>query len=81
MTIDIKAAPDETPIMPGSAIGLRITACNNTPDTDKAAPANIAIIMRGRRKSLIISTFSFVPVKSPFINSTADISMLPVTAE
>ena len=64
-SMDINPAPAETPIIPGSANGLRITACNSTPATDKAAPANRAIRIRGSRKSLMIATSSFVPVKSP----------------
>src|SRR5699024_5275970 len=74
-------APDDTPIIPGSARGLRITACNNTPDTAKAAPANSEMIIRGNRKSFMITTFSLVSVNRPFIRSTADTSILPVIAE
>src|SRR5699024_12793668 len=74
-------APDDTPIIPGSARGLRITACNNTPDTAKAAPANSEMILRGNCKSIMITTFSLVSVNRPFIRSTADTSILPVIAE
>ncbi|MNH35892.1 hypothetical protein D3C79_966330 [compost metagenome] len=49
------AAPEDIPITPASANGLRITDCNRTPETDNAAPANRATIMRGNRKSRIAS--------------------------
>src|SRR5699024_12229789 len=78
---DTNAAPDDTPIIPGSASGLRITACNNAPDTDKAAPANNPMIIRGKRKSLITSTSFEPPVNKPFTKSIIDTSILPVTAE
>src|SRR5699024_762721 len=78
---DRKPAPEDTPIIPGSARGLRITACRRTPETARAAPANNEIIILGKRKSLMISTFSFVPVNKPLISSTADTSILPVIAE
>src|SRR5699024_4850677 len=80
ITIVINPAPEETPIIPGSASGFRMTACNNTPDTAKAAPANKDIIIRGNRKSLIIATLLSVPVNSHFINSIDVISILPVLA-
>src|SRR5690625_573572 len=81
MIIDINAAPEDTPMIPGSANGLRMTACKSTPDTARAAPANNEMIILGKRRSFIICTFSFVSVNSPFINSIADTSILPVTAE
>src|SRR5690625_4991204 len=79
--IEINAAPEDTPMMPGSANGLRMTACKSTPDTARAAPANNEMIILGKRKSFIICTFSFVSVNNPLINSIADTSILPVTAE
>src|SRR5699024_5070452 len=78
---DTNAAPDDTPIIPGSASGLRMTACNSAPDTDKAAPVNNPMIIRGKRKSLITSTSFELPVNKPFTRSNIDTSMLPVTAE
>ena len=44
-------APALTPMMPGSASGLRIAACKSTPATAVAAPPAIAMRMRGRRMS------------------------------
>ena len=49
------AAPEDIPIIPASARGLRMTDCNKTPETDNAAPAKIATIIRGKRKSRIAS--------------------------
>src|SRR5690625_7525429 len=37
--IDINPAPDDTPIIPGSASGFFTTACSNVPETDNMAPA------------------------------------------
>lgn len=44
-----KAAPAETPIIPGSAIGLRKAAWKKAPLTDNIAPAIKAVMIRGRR--------------------------------
>lgn len=49
------AAPDEIPMIPASASGLRMTDCSSTPDTDSAAPANNATIIRGKRRSRMAS--------------------------
>src|SRR5690625_3193942 len=51
--IDMKLAPDDTPIIPGSASGFLTTACSSAPETDNMAPAKIAMIIRGNRRSLI----------------------------
>ena len=42
-------APAETPRIPGSASGLRVTACIVAPDTDSAAPTSNASTVRGTR--------------------------------
>src|SRR5690606_37331500 len=55
--IVVNAAPAETPIIPASAKGFLITACNNTPETAKAAPVNNETMILGKRRSLITSTF------------------------
>ena len=44
-------APELMPMMPGSASGLRMAACNSTPDTAVAAPPTRAMKMRGNRRS------------------------------
>src|SRR5690554_2491135 len=46
-----KAAPDETPIKPGSANGLRNKPCKTAPDKASALPTNAANNSRGRRSS------------------------------
>src|SRR5690625_3368047 len=76
-----KAAPEDTPIIPGSARGFLITACNKTPDTARAAPATRETIILGNRKFFTISTFSMSPVNRPLISSTEVTSILPVVAE
>src|SRR5699024_8181305 len=57
-----------------------MTACNNTPDTAKAAPANKDIIIRGNRKSLIIATLLSVPVNCPFIIYAAKTGSIEITS-
>ena len=47
----VKLAPLEIPIIPGSASGFFNTAWNNTPETAMAAPANIEMMIRGKRRS------------------------------
>ena len=46
-----RLAPELTPIIPGSASGFFITACNKTPDTAVAAPPSIAMKILGNRRS------------------------------
>src|SRR5690625_6100962 len=58
--IDINPAPDDTPIIPGSASGFFTTACSNVHETDNMAPAKIAIIILGSCRYLINFTSSFV---------------------
>ena len=43
-------APADTPMVPGSARGLRITAWSNAPAADSAAPTRRAKSTRGRRR-------------------------------
>src|SRR5690625_2200435 len=43
------AAPEETPVTPGSANGLRKTACMTTPTPASAPPTSIATTIRGSR--------------------------------
>ena len=47
----VKLAPLEISIIPGSASGFFNTAWNNTPETAMAAPANIEMMIRGKRRS------------------------------
>src|SRR5687768_3240727 len=44
-----KAAPALTPRMPGSANGLRVSACISAPDRPRAAPVARPRAVRGRR--------------------------------
>ena len=81
MNIDIKPAPAEIPMTPASASGLRITACSNAPATDNAAPAKIAIIIRGKRKSLMTAKSAFCSPNNARINSPSPMLTLPVVAE
>jgi len=45
------AAPPETPMMKGSASGLRSKTCINTPASASTPPAAKAVSVRGRRSS------------------------------
>ena len=45
------AAPDEMPMTPGSASGLRNTPCMTTPAVASAAPTSTAMSSRGTRMS------------------------------
>jgi hypothetical protein len=46
-----RAAPPDTPRTPGSASGLRVTACTSVPARASAAPAHRAASTRGIRVS------------------------------
>lgn len=46
-----RLAPLDTPMIPGSASGLRMTACSSAPETASAAPPTMAMKMRGKRRS------------------------------
>lgn len=63
-------APAETPIIPGSAKGLRITACNKEPAVARQAPTTIATMTRGKRKCNKI----FLTVTDPLPNKARTIS-------
>src|SRR5690625_6980289 len=54
--IDMKLAPDDTPIIPGSASGFLTTACSSAPETDNMAPAKIAMIIRDRKSTRLNSS-------------------------
>ncbi len=45
-------APELMPIICGSAIGLRNMLCICRPASERAAPASIAVTVRGRRSSM-----------------------------
>ena len=52
------AAPALTPSRPGSARGLRVTACMSAPATPSAMPARMATTVRGMRSRLTIRCWS-----------------------
>ena len=54
MIVAAVLAPDETPIIPGSARGFCITACNKAPAAAKHIPMIIASITLGNLRSIII---------------------------
>ena len=56
------APPAETPTMPGSAIGLRNSACMLAPISASPAPTSAATTMRGRRMARMI--WCWLPVAS-----------------
>ncbi len=65
------AAPDETPIILGSAIGFLNIPCKVAPETDRAEPTSKAIKILGSRMlvttCLLTSSTSRSPTK-PFVN-------------
>ena len=50
MVVAAVPAPADTPMVPGSASGLRITDCNSAPEADSEAPMSSASSSRGRRR-------------------------------
>lgn len=52
-------APADTPIVPGSAKGLRITAWSRAPAEERAAPTRIASTTRGKRKFVTTTRIVF----------------------
>ena len=71
-------APDEIPVIYGSAKGFLITACKSTPEIARLAPISTAIITLGILKSFIMPTLSVLsPDNIPLISSVKLISMLP----
>ena len=56
-----KDAPEETPMMCGPTSGLRKTPCRAAPDAPSAAPARIAMTMRGRRTVSTIASAVWSP--------------------
>lgn len=85
------AAPDKTPIIPGSASGLPNTPCMIAPATASAAPTSTARITRGNRTShRAASAFACVgatPHSRPTLRhsepmtSTMGICICPIAAE
>ena len=51
MTIATRPAPDETPIIPGSARGFLITPCSSVPDATKHVPTINPMSTLGMRRS------------------------------
>ena len=76
-----RLAPELIPIIPGSASGFFITACKSTPETAMAAPPNIAIKIRGKRRSNMVATFSLYATNSPLKSSRGVTFKLPVLTE
>ena len=71
-------APDEIPVIYGSAKGFLITACKSTPEIARLAPISTAIITLGILKSFIIPILPVLsPVNIPLINFVKLISILP----
>ena len=71
-------APDEIPVIYGSAKGFLITACKSTPEIARLAPISTAIITLGILKSFIMPTLPVLsPDNIPLISSVKLISMLP----
>ena len=74
----IAQAPDEIPVIYGSAKGFLITACKSTPEIARLAPISTAIITLGILKSFIMPTLPVLsPDNIPLISSVKLISMLP----
>ena len=77
-----KLAPDDIPVIPGSASGFFITACKSVPATPKLAPINTAHNTLGSLTSLIIPILPLLSFFiNPVINSLKLISILPVFIE
>ena len=75
--MDATIAKDEPVLMPripGSAIGLRVTACMSAPETARAAPAARAAAVRGNR-----SATAAAPRSPPGPVSPCRISSRPTT--
>ena len=60
-----KAPPVDTPMMPGSAIGLRNNPCITAPATPKAAPTIRAKQMRGSLTAATIASSVAVALACP----------------
>ena len=50
MVVAAVPAPADTPMVPGSARGLRITDCSSAPEAESEAPISSASSRRGRRR-------------------------------
>ena len=77
------AAPEDTPIRPGSASGLRNMPCIMAPDTASAAPTNTPSSRRGRRMSSSTScsralAASCCPVAMAASTRGSEASVMPV---
>ena len=55
MVVAAVPAPAETPMVPGSARGLRMTDCSSAPEADRDAPIMIANSSRGRRRFITMT--------------------------
>ena len=67
MTIATRPAPDETPIIPGSARGFLITPCSSVPDAAKHVPTINPTSTLGMRRShtirCTVEPSSCIPVR------------------
>ena len=75
------AEPELMPIMPGSASGLRITACSRTPATVMAAPPRMETKIRGKRNSATIATSRSYSMNIPLKRSAKDTEIPPIRVE
>lgn len=60
-----REAPVLMPRMPGSAMGLRVTACMRAPDRPRAAPAHRAVAVRGMRSPTTTAPNSWLVAPRP----------------
>src|SRR5699024_5184656 len=73
-------APALTPNRPGEAIGLRVNTCMSNPDTEKAAPVRIAMIVLDARDSASSICISLLLLKwnNACTNCDSDTSVFPI---
>src|SRR5690625_2071033 len=72
------AAPEDTPVTPGSASGLRNTACITTPTPARAAPTSMATAIRGSRMDhTTVLTWESAGVTTARIASTGSSRNVP----
>ena len=77
--IDAKLAPDDIPIIPGSASGFFIVVCKSAPATARFPPIKTALRTLGILRSLIIKKLLLCLFKNiPSSNSLIEMSKLPI---
>lgn len=75
-----KAAPELTPIMCGSARGFRSTLCIWAPASERAAPASMAVAMRGILRCNITWKSAVPPQDRSATASAISTATVPATA-